>query len=100
MLDVEVLGKYRIVAENLGYTIYNKRVIDPTKAPGFKPEEGKSAEKREEWKSMEKYPSSVTSALKLILEMEIRNSDCKELHEVIDLIKELEKKFDVALGGN
>lgn len=96
MLDITVLEDYRIRSDGTAYTVFKLKEIDPTKSPSFK--EGASTEKYKKWESLGKYASTLTRALKIIINEEIHSSDCKDLKEAIKLISELEQKIDDALG--
>ena len=97
MLDITVLDKYQIKSDGMQYTIFKEKEVDPTKSPNFK--EGSSTKKYMKWESLGKYATTLSRALKIIINEEVHNSDCKELKEVVKLIEDLESKLEDALGG-
>lgn len=100
MLDLVVLEKYRLKSDGTQYVIYEQKLVDPTKAPGYAPKEGRDDSARLEWVSIGKYASTLTRGLQIIREIELHNSDCTSLVEVQELIADLDRKFDDALSGN
>lgn len=91
--------EYRLAFPDLSnITIERLVIIDPTKSPTFDPEKH-SKEIRTEWRSINKYYSTIPKALSGLLEYKIRTGDATTLREVLYDIKDFRRHIDGLLGS-
>ena len=94
-MNIEISGTYRLTSDGLQIVIQRKKVVDPTKSPTFDASKH-SAKLREDWKDW-KYASSVPSALNIVLNQRILESDATTLAMLRDEIASFRREISAEL---
>lgn len=86
MIDIELSPKYKITSDPWCYSIRLKT-------------NSKDRKGNRKWDCIKSYPT-LEQTLKGYKEMVIRESDCTSFPEIIELIKDLDRKIEDILQGN
>ncbi|MBJ6364219.1 hypothetical protein ACFOQM_23650 [Paenibacillus sp. GCM10012307] len=78
MKSIPITKSYALSADDHNFVLQRKHTVDPTKAPGYKPDPAKSPPiSREEWRDIGWYPltrSGLISAVEIALLREVNGS--------------------------
>ena len=87
MIDIQLDNKYSLVSDTLNYIIEETKVVKDGDRKG------------EEYKVIYGYYGTITSALKSYKDLKIRTSNAKSINEVLEVVKETDRKIEQILGG-
>lgn len=90
-MKLEIDDDYQIVSDSLQYILQEKKVIKQSK------DESKIGT---EYYENVGYHGKIHSALKAYKELSIRNSEVTTITELMEFVKNLDKKIDKFLNGN
>lgn len=92
MINVPLTQSLRLVTDSHNFIVEERVLVDPTRAPGYKPQEGVAPPPvREDWREIAYYPQrpeSLANAIGFAATRAAARSDAKSLTELAELIRE------------
>lgn len=102
-LNAIVTENYRITTDGTQFILQRRHIVDPTKAPGYKAEEGAPAPKTsEEWRNTAFYSLNATglaAAVKSAILRDIDVSQAQTIAEALRLYAEETARIRRAISG-
>lgn len=89
-INVKLTPNHRLTADSDNFVILTRKIIDPTKGPGYDPAKSKSHEIREEWKDPKYFSltsAGLTSAIDYVRIKTVASSGVTDLGELVTLIQ-------------
>ncbi|WP_434750190.1 hypothetical protein [Paenibacillus amylolyticus] len=113
--NVKITANYALKTDDRNFIVLQRKIVDPTKAPGYKPIEGAEPPPiRERWDEVAFYPLTTTGLTALIDSVRMRTvaeSGARDLAQMIVAFREttaeiiaainagLSPEFSVSLGA-
>lgn len=100
MINIQVTRDFRLVSDSHNFIVQERYIVDPSKAPGFKLQEGvEPPPLREEYRDLAYYshrPDSLALAIDLIAIKTAARSEATSLRELVEVIRaEYQRATDV-----
>ncbi len=99
-INVKLTPTYTLTADADNFVILTRKVIDPTKAPGYDANSGKSTETRVEWKDPKYFSltsAGLAAALDYVRIRTVANSGIRDLSELVAMIRDTTQDITDAL---
>ncbi|WP_068616483.1 hypothetical protein [Paenibacillus tuaregi] len=102
-LNVQLNANYRLTTDGTQFILKQRKLVDPTKAPGYKPEPGvPSPELRETWPDAGYYsytPGGLSALINHVVIASAADSDTEELTEFTELIRAESERLAEAINA-
>lgn len=99
-INVKLTSTYALTADSHNFVIESRRVIDPTRAPGYSAESTASTEVREVWRAEAWFSltsAGLSAALDYVRMRTVTNSGITDLAELVALIRDTTQDITDAL---
>ncbi|MDR9852960.1 hypothetical protein RJP21_05015 [Paenibacillus sp. VCA1] len=88
MLNASITQNYRITSDGAQFILQRRHIVDPTKAPGYKAEEGAPVPKTsEEWRNFKFYPLNETGLAAAVKSAVLRDTDVSQAQTIAEALR-------------
>ncbi|MDH2332444.1 hypothetical protein [Paenibacillus polymyxa] len=102
-MNVQLTANYALRSDGTQFIVSQRKIVDPTKAPGYKAVEGGPApELRERWDDVAYYPltsGGLTSLLDSVRMRTVATSDASSLAEIGELLRQTTQELASAINA-